>query len=172
MLPTTVPQDPYVTYFYLIIVAAILLVATPCSLCIWKGWCKSPPRPIKFMLLSLLVASELAVTIFSIIVVSTSTGTTNTGEYYKCYGVRRGVATGNTFPVPQCFEDRTTPSASACSSPAGYWWPILVVVVVFTLLWGLTIRGVVKFCFTSKSDNVIKNDRQVVVELTDGRPGL
>ena len=30
-------------------------------------------------------------------------------SYYKCEGVQGAVATGATYPVPQCFEDRTDP---------------------------------------------------------------
>jgi len=29
------------------------------------------------------------------------------GDYHTCDGVRSGVATGKTHPVPKCFEDRT-----------------------------------------------------------------
>merc|ERR1711871_678441 len=28
-------------------------------------------------------------------------------DYYKCEGVKSGVATGTTWPVPPCFEDKT-----------------------------------------------------------------
>ena len=28
-------------------------------------------------------------------------------SYFKCEGVEGAVATGDTFPVPPCFEDRT-----------------------------------------------------------------
>ena len=36
-------------------------------------------------------------------------------SYYKCEGVQSGVAMGDTYPVPPCFEDRTT--ASGYNSP-------------------------------------------------------
>ena len=32
------------------------------------------------------------------------------GEYYKCKGVENGIATGDTFPVPPCFNDQTISS--------------------------------------------------------------
>ena len=32
--------------------------------------------------------------------------------YLSCDGVSHGVATGNTWPIPPCFTDRTTPAAA------------------------------------------------------------
>lgn len=34
-------------------------------------------------------------------------------DYHTCEGVRSGVATGTTRPVPACFEDQTTTSRRA-----------------------------------------------------------
>ena len=31
-------------------------------------------------------------------------------SYYKCEGVQSGVAMGDTYPVPPCFQDQTTAS--------------------------------------------------------------
>jgi hypothetical protein len=28
-------------------------------------------------------------------------------DYYKCDGVKNGIARGSTYPVPACFEDQT-----------------------------------------------------------------
>ena len=36
-------------------------------------------------------------------------------SYYKCEGVQSGVAMGDTYPVPPCFQDQTT--ASGFKSP-------------------------------------------------------
>eukprot|EP01052_Picozoa_sp_SAG31_P043274 SAG31_NODE_7156_length_1771_cov_7.286483_2_plen_96_part_00 len=33
--------------------------------------------------------------------------------YYVCEGVQNGVATGDTYPVPPCFEDRTDRALAA-----------------------------------------------------------
>ena len=31
----------------------------------------------------------------------------NVGRYHTCEGVQNGIALGDTFPVPPCFQDRT-----------------------------------------------------------------
>jgi hypothetical protein len=36
-------------------------------------------------------------------------------NYYKCEGVKSGVATGNTWPVPPCFEDQTSGATAAAA---------------------------------------------------------
>jgi hypothetical protein len=34
-------------------------------------------------------------------------------DYYTCAGVKSGVATGTTWPVPPCFEDQTDRALAA-----------------------------------------------------------
>jgi hypothetical protein len=47
-------------------------------------------------------------------VVFNNPGDTPWGEdYYNCGGVKTGVATGSTWPVPACFEDQTDKTLAA-----------------------------------------------------------
>ena len=43
-------------------------------------------------------------------------------DYFYCKGVSAGVATGDTWPVPPCFEDRTTRSMPITDEPSQISW--------------------------------------------------
>ena len=111
-LPTGI-HDGYVTEFIaLLVLLLLLLVAAPCGLCCWKGVCTRPfwqrrDKRVRWgcrvFCGTLLVFLLLTAGWFTYLAVWTG----NDEAYLLCEGVVNATALGDTWPVPQCFEDRT-----------------------------------------------------------------
>ena len=79
----------------------------------------SPSLPPLFLLSSPQASSPMInVTFDGVVVNNPSTKKTKWGTNYLCEGVKSGVATGTTSPVPPCFKDRTDKALAAEAAAA------------------------------------------------------
>ena len=79
----------------------------------------SPSPPPLFLLSSPQASSPMInVTFDGVVVNNPSTKKTKWGTNYLCEGVKSGVATGTTSPVPPCFKDRTDKALAAEAAAA------------------------------------------------------
>ena len=100
-LPTVVHPDHRVTAFYALVGCAVLLMATLAAGCCTRGSRR----------LGLRTGGALALVLVAMMAGRAawlSPQLRDTSAYYMCEGVEQGVATGETWPVPPCFVDRTT----------------------------------------------------------------
>lgn len=134
-LPTSI-YDVYVVYFALMWVAvALVLVVAPCICCFCVGcctrvWWKIHPRT-RWCVLATVGVVLAGVLVLGGWLAHVNAGVSALDTYYECKGVVGGVATGNTWPVPHCFEDRTTSGQPV--EDCGLDWPAIFGIVLASL---------------------------------------
>ena len=108
-LPAAVVPDVNVTLFYMMVSAGIVAVLLLCACIAARGSARA--RTTASAILAAVAA--LAVRIAAV-----SIGLRDDSRYYVCEGVARGVATGDTWPVPACLTDETTTRRRSARPPS------------------------------------------------------
>lgn len=149
-------DDGYVVRFHFAIFGFVLLFILSCFGC--SCCCFTCAfRPVRYIKCRDPLAKKLenlpAFTVFLVAIVGIiitpvavlvpgAVSTTDTAGYFVIDGVKNAVATGNTWPIPQGFVDRTTKSAvvdscggSAIVAPVTVCTLLAIVVVVGLLVW-------------------------------------
>eukprot|EP00957_Ditylum_brightwellii_P165067 12567267-Ditylum_brightwellii.AAC.1 len=105
-------SDRNVTLFLVAIMLSIIFVGISILFVIWKK-CSVQTLPARFIKST----SKVACTVILLEIlcvpimawfVHVGLSVTNIGSYFECKGVVNGIATGDTWPVPSCFEDLTS----------------------------------------------------------------
>ena len=138
LLPLKVWDDYVAKFVALVIAGVVLLVLLCCCLpallcfkrkwCCWSVWGKANRTRVWAMLALL---GFLALVPYFVWYDKVGADKNDRDSYLICSGVEGAVATGNTYPVPQCFLDMTKGTSKweegvqACEV-GEFWWAFMV----------------------------------------------